>query len=268
VSAVPLTLVNGQPASQLAALDRGVSYGDGVFRTLRVEAGVPRWWDAQIARLTHDAQHLRLVCPSPEIWKSDFDTLQVAESGVLRLTLTRGEGPRGYPFPAFPQPTRIVAFWPGAQTDSLQSITVRLCDLRLARQPVLAGIKHLNRLENVLARAEWHEADIREGILCDAREQVISGVMSNLFIWHDGVLKTPLLDQCGVAGEARAQLLERAQRAGYEVRVCQISLQDLFDAQELMLTNSLALLWRVARLQTREWLTPVISAHLWECLHA
>jgi len=120
----------------------------------------------------------------------------------------------------------------------------------------------------VLARSEWQDPEIREGILLDQAGRVVSGVMSNLFIWQDGVLRTPRLDKCGVAGVARARLMALAVQAGYGVEEADISLGDLYAADELMFTNSLMLLWRASRMENRAWDAPVVSPALRELLDA
>jgi 4-amino-4-deoxychorismate lyase len=112
--------------------------------------------------------------------------------------------------------------------------------LRLAWQPVLAGVKHLNRLENVLARAEWDDPDIAEGLLCDARDHLIGGTMTNVFIATRGMLATPALERCGVAGVTRARVLEAASSEGMACRVA-----DLPWADEVVVVNSLAGAWPV-----------------------
>lgn len=269
MTAVPQTLVNGRPATQVSGLDRGLNYGDGVFRTLRIDRGAPRWWQDQFHKLNQDCARLGLHCPPQEAWQADLAQLDLPASGILRLVVTRGEGPRGYQPPPQPIPTRIVSVWPIEHDDiPARGITTRVCRLRLGHQPALAGVKHLNRLENVLARAEWQDPDIREGILLDQDGQVISGVMSNLFIWQDGMLRTPRLDNCGVAGVARARLMALAIQAGYAVRESDLTLDDIHAADEVMFTNSAILLWRVARLENRVWEMPAVSLALWERLNA
>lgn len=266
-------LVNGQAGGALPALDRGLAYGDGVFRTLRIDAAQPRWLAAQLAHLRADAQRLYLPCPADTVWHDDLARLALPEHGILRLTLTRGVGERGYaPSPAAVT-TRIVAVWPGAALPTQpEAIAARVCALRLASQPALAGIKHLNRLENVLARSEWTDTDIAEGVLMDAEDRVVSGVAGNLFIWRDNVLTTPRLDRCGVAGRARVRLMQLASQAGLAVREADVSLNDVLTADEVMFSNSVHLLRRVIRLdvqpETRTWEAPVISPQLWEMLRA
>ncbi|MDP2834402.1 MAG: aminodeoxychorismate lyase [Pseudomonadota bacterium] len=261
-----ICLVNGIEGGALDPLDRGLHYGDGVFRTLRVENGRPRWWEEQLAKLAADAARLGIVSPEASLWQADLANLagRLAD-GLIKLLLTRGCGARGYRPPDAATATRILIhdptppvsdFWPA------EGLNVRICDLRLSAQPHLAGIKHLNRLENVLARAEWNTPEIHEGLLLDATGQVISGVMSNLFLWRDGHLLTPHLEQCGVAGVARARLLRRASAAGIAVKETNIGLDEVLEADEIMLSNSLIGLRRVARLGEHTWPKPAISPQL------
>lgn len=263
-------LVNGREGRHVDPLDRGLQYGDGVFRTLRIDNGQPRWWDEQLAKLAADAQRLGIPVPDAALWRADLAQLDGRlAGGVLKLLLTRGRGARGYRASASTHPTRMMSYddaaiasdaWPAT------GLSVRLCALRLSEQPLLAGIKHLNRLENVLARAEWTDPEIHEGILCDAAGRVISGVMSNLFLWRDGRLLTPRLHRCGISGVTRARLLRQARETGMAVEEADFGLDLLLAADELMLCNSVIGLRRVARLDTRIWPQPMISTQLRERL--
>lgn len=267
-----LILVDGQPADSVPAMDRGLMYGDGVFRTLKLLDGEPIWWPEQMAKLEADAARLGIACPPAELWQ--HDVAQVAAqrpTAALKLILTRGIGSRGYAPPQAAAPRRIVAAgplpaWPASLWET--GVNVRQCALRLGRQTMLAGIKHLNRLENVLARAEWDEPDIHEGILLDEDGQVIGGVSSNVFIYRDGELLTPRLDRCGVAGVARARLIGRAAAHGLRVREAAFDWTALLAADEVLLTNSLIGVWRVASLGERVWPEPAIYPVVRKFLHA
>jgi len=259
-------LVNGIEGGALDPLDRGLQYGDGVFRTLRVENGKPRWWEEQLAKLAADAARLGIVNPEAPLWQADLAQLAGRLSGgVIKLLLTRGSGARGYRPPDAATVTRILVYDPTPPVSDAwpaEGLNVRICDLRLSAQPLLAGIKHLNRLENVLARAEWNTPEIHEGLMLDITGNVVSGVMSNLFLWRDGHLLTPPLEQCGVAGVARARLMRRAGAADIAVRETRIGLDEVLEADEIMLSNSLIGLRRVARLGERHWPVPAISPQL------
>lgn len=231
-------LVNGAPGHTLAALDRGLAYGDGLFETIRLVQGRSPLWPRHMQRLRDGAARLRL--PAPDVLQLESEAAAVSqgmEHAVVRITVTRGVGERGYAPPASPMPTRVVAAFdapPMAGPAYRDGIRVRWCETRLAAQPRLAGIKHLNRLEQVLARAEWNDPEIAEGLLLDAAGRVVCATMANLFAVIDGMLVTPALERCGVAGVARAEVL--ATRPDAQVR--DVRLDELLAASELFLTSS------------------------------
>jgi len=251
-----MILVNGHPADAVDALDRGLAYGDGVFRTLRTQAGRPLWWRDQVAKLAADCAALMLACPDEAGLHAEVCRVAEAGEGVVKIVLTRGAGARGYAPPVGQTGTRIVLSAPlpaYAQADAADAISARWCALRLARQPRLAGIKHLNRLENVLARAEWDDPAIFEGLLCDDRGAVIGCVMSNLLVMKGGELYTPDLSECGVAGVARTRLLRAAARLGIPTHIDRLTPAAILAADEVMICNSVIGVRRVARLNDVTW---------------
>jgi 4-amino-4-deoxychorismate lyase len=265
-------LVDGVFTDSFPVDDRGLMYGDGVFRTLRIVDSNPLWWDEHLAKLTEDCARLALTAPDSAVWNADLAKIVPRPSGgILKLLVTRGSGRRGYCPPDVPQIRRLMRYdvtLNSPMKTPVGDVQLRVCSLRLGWQPRLAGIKHLNRLENVLARAEWSDPDIHEGLLLDHSEQVISGVMSNLFIWRQNQLLTPRLDRCGVAGVARARLLRLASAHGFDVKETELNLQSVLEADEVMLTNSVWGLRRVARLETRVWSEPLVSSRLAAMLDA
>lgn len=254
------SLVNGVADAGISPMDRGLTLGDGVFRTLRMEQGRPLWWPEHFAKLDADCRRLGIANFSRSEWEQDLAWIAVRlPEAVLRLTATRGPGPRGYRLPDISLPTRVCQAMPLPDFPDPVAETgarLRLCSLRLGHQPRLAGVKHLNRLENVLARAEWDDPEIDEGILLDQAGGLVSGVMSNLFLWRDGGLLTPRLDLCGVAGVARARLMGWASRQGIPVRECELILDDLYAAEAVFLTNSLIRIRYVAAVGDRIWSRP------------
>jgi len=251
-----MILVNGHLAETVDALDRGLAYGDGVFRTLRTQAGQPLWWRDHYAKLAADCAALSLPCPDEAGLRAEVCRVATAGEGVAKIVLTRGVGARGYAPPQDPACTRIVLsapLPPHAQANSPTDIIARWCALRLARQPRLAGIKHLNRLENVLARAEWDDPDIFEGVLCDDSGAVIGGVMSNLMIAKSGELFTPDLSQCGVAGVARARLLRTMACRGIPIHIGRLLPDAILAAEEVMICNSVIGVRRLGRLDGVTW---------------
>jgi 4-amino-4-deoxychorismate lyase len=255
ISGEPLVLVNGSAEALISPQDRGLVLGDGVFRTIRMEAGQPVWWQDQLAKLDGDCRQLGLDMPTRTHWEQDIAWLAVRQpDAVLKLIVTRGPGPRGYRPPDMPFPTRITMASPLPDfPDPLAKVgaVLRVCELRLGHQPRLAGIKHLNRLENVLARMEWNDPDIDEGLLLDIDGIVISGVMSNILVRHSGLWRTPVLDRCGIAGVTRSRFL---QRLGAEE--ARIGLDDVLTADTVLLGNSLIRLRWVSALGEQRWLRP------------
>lgn len=205
-------LVNGRDDACVSALDRGLLYGDGLFETIRFTRGTAPLWARHMRRLGEGCA--RLGMSPPEVIRLADEAQRVlagAGDAVVRITLTRGQGERGYAPPASPRTTRIVAAHPVPAIPAdwyRHGIRVRSCGLRLAPQPHLAGIKHLNRLDQVLARAEWSDVDVVEGLMFDPDDHLISATAANVFGVQDGVLVTPALDRCGVAGVLRAELLQ------------------------------------------------------------
>lgn len=261
-----MILVNGETRGEVSALDRGLAYGDGVFRTLRARAGMAQLWTEHVGKLRHDCARLGIECPAEATLRAEVARVLALEPDcVVKITVTRGVGGRGYAPLQDAAPTRIVASFPlpPARPDfAAEGVRVRWCETRLALQPRLAGVKHLNRLENVLARAEWDDPDIAEGLMCDESGQVVEGTMTNLFVLEDRSLLTPPLDRCGVAGVQRERLLELAQRRGIACAIEPISRERLLAARQVYLVNSLVGLWWVARLDARSWTRSDVTPEL------
>ena len=246
-------LVNGEPAELISATDRGVAYGDGLFETVAVRDGAPELWREHLVRLAEGCGRLAIPCPE-EIEAEARGLCDGVERGVLKIIVTRGVGGRGYRPPEHPAPTRLLSIhpWPDYPGEWWRDgVTVRLCDTPLGANPRLAGIKHLNRLEQVLARAEWSDPAIAEGLMRDGDGRVIEGVMSNLFVVRDGGLLTPTLDRCGVAGVVRGAVMKMAASLGITCVEGEVREETLNRADELFLTNSVIGIWPVARLGER-----------------
>ena len=250
-----LVLVNGEASAAVPALDRGLAFGDGVFRTLRVRAGRALNWDRHFRRLCHDCHALELPVPREDALRSEVARVAAGEA-VVKIIVTRGVSGRGYSWPIEVSPTRVVAAFPPPDYPpalAREGVRVRRCELRLAEQPRLAGVKSLNRLENVLARGEWYDASIREGLLCDREERLIEGTSSNVFLVFGGALVTPALTRCGVAGAQRDRIRELAADAGIAEEVRDVPFAELTQAQEVFLANSLIGIWPVVALGARSW---------------
>lgn len=231
-------LVDGVTAGTVSVFDRGLSYGDGLFETIRFSYGRAPLWSRHMQRLRESCVRLQLPVPDEALLLQESRLVATGlEHAVVRITLTRGVGERGYAPPDSPRTTRLVVGFdaPVMTGDAYtHGIRVRWCQTQLARQPLLAGMKHLNRLEQVLARAEWTDTSIAEGLLCDTEGQVISATMANLFAVIDGTLVTPVVDHSGIAGVARAEVL--AVQPG--AQVVNIRPGELDRASEVFLSSS------------------------------
>jgi len=252
-----LAWINGQPQHSVSLYDRGLAYGDGLFETIKVKNGQPLLLDKHLKRLQLGCTRLYLSLDFVALKAELLRFAAILDKGVAKLIITRGDGQRGYAAPESPSARRILlgsALPNYPPQNAEQGVQLFPCQTRLAFQPLLAGLKHLNRLEQVLARAEWQSADYAEGLLCDYSGRVIEGVFSNLFMVKDGQLLTPDLSRCGVAGVMRAHLLELAEQSHIPHRICDISQEELLAAEEVFLCNSLYGIWPVRRLgQLQSW---------------
>lgn len=253
-------LIDGEAGDCVPADDRGLQYADGLFETIRVANGNACHWAAHMQRLSRGCTALGLSAPLPELWLADFHRLfEESEDGVLKLIVTAGDGGRGYYrgcrtvarrlAAKFPLPAPL-AGWPG------RGVRLRYCRTPWASSPATAGLKHLGRIEQVLARSEWSDAAIAEGLMADPCGHIISGTMSNLFIVMDGTLLTPALTQCGVAGVMRSVILEQASSCGIPVHTVHISRSMCEDADEMFLCNAVRGILPVAGLEKSRWQAP------------
>ena len=256
------TLINGSFDQTISAVDRGFSYGDGVFRTMQIKDGQPVSWPFHYQKLVADCAAIGIVCPSAELLMSDIqqlfpiDEFAHGEVYVAKILITRGEGERGYAPPAVTVPTRVLikSAMPGyADTHYVQGVRLHVCDTRLALQPKLAGIKHLNRLENVLARMEWREESIFDGLMLDTNNNVIECTMSNIFARVDKHLYTPDLKQCGVAGITRQRILGLGNLLGLVCSEVTLTLPELLNADEVFICNSLYGAFQVTTIDDKTW---------------
>ncbi len=241
-------LVNGEISRFIPTNDRGLAYGDGVFETIAVRNGLPHWWQDHMDRLAIGCERLGLAMPAQEVLLREVHTAGAGQKRcVAKIILTRGSGGRGYAPGNAGQPLRIVSAhpWPeGIGQAASNGVAVRICRLRLSIQPALGGIKHLNRLEQVMAAAECDGTEAGEGLLLDTKGDVISGIHSNLFLVAGRNLLTPRMDRCGVRGVLRARIL-KAWKSRCELR--RISLDMLDEADELFLCNSIRGIFPVTR---------------------
>jgi 4-amino-4-deoxychorismate lyase len=254
MNTAPRVLIDGMETERLDSANRGLHYGDGVFTTLLVKRGIPLFLDSHLARLQRDSAALGLPFPSHALLRAEALRLAAGQGEqVLKIILTSGSGGRGYRRPDPAQGTRILSLHPcPAYPPEWPELGVqaRWGRLRLGINPALAGVKHLNRLEQVLARAEWSDPEIYESLLLDCEGNLVEGVMSNVFLVKDGALQTPLLDRCGVAGVMRAHIIAWAQAENIPVRIGRILPQALLAADEVFFSNAVIGAWPLRRLES------------------
>ncbi|MEO8743334.1 MAG: aminodeoxychorismate lyase [Lysobacteraceae bacterium] len=230
--------------------DRGLAYGDGVFETILIHRGLPVWLDAHLARMQCGCDALRIVSPDPGFIRAEIDALIAGcRRGVLKVIVTRGVGERGYAPPQHGAATLLLALADAPLPAPRDGLVLRWCETPLAIQPRLAGIKHLNRLEQVLARTEWNDPTIDEGLQCDAADRVVCATSANLFVLRDGRWLTPPVADCGVAGICRKWILEHVAGAGEAV----LARSDVESADGLILCNAVRGILSVAALGSRRW---------------
>ena len=244
-------LINGEAKETISIFDRGLQYGDGLFETMAVRNGKVHLWESHWQRLMSGCEKLSITLPDKEVVEKEIDLLCNENSEslfVIKLIVTRGEGQRGYRFNNKQDVTRILSShsWPD-YPDSYQTegVAVRYCETTLSENSTLAGVKHLNRLEQVLARNEWDTDEFQEGLMLTMQGNVVDGIMSNIFAVKDNMLFTPGLSLSGVAGVMRKTIIDIAKKCGLAVFEKDFTKSELEAADELFLSNSLFGIWPI-----------------------
>lgn len=232
----------------LFADNRGLAYGDGLFETMRVHRGDVPWWDAHWYRLIHGAARLQLRLPGASLVREQASLLCAAADGVLKLVATRGAGGRGYAPAPHAEPAWLLSMHALPPKPRAGGLSLRWCDTRLAIQPALAGIKHCNRLEQVIACGEWQDDAIDDGLMRDGDGFVVCATSANLFVLRDDGWMTPLVDRCGVAGVCRAWCM--AELGAIEARLTRPQVES---AHAIFLCNAVRGILPVQRLDGRQW---------------
>ena len=248
-------LVNGQAQNFLPIGDRAVQYGDGLFETIKVKGRTPLFWNRHLARLKTSCEKLQIPCDFTLLEAEVNQVLNSLEnhdqgSHILKLIVTRGSGGRGYNPPSCVSPTRIVqlhGFPDGYARNAVDGIQAQLCRHPVSRNSALAGMKHLNRLDQVMASMELNES-AAEGLMCDDTKHLIEGIKTNVFLILEGKITTPALTEAGIAGILRDVVLEYFSHQGRPVDVRPIHLDELSRASELFVCNSVLGIWPVRAL--------------------
>lgn len=265
-------LVNGEPVADshhaIDSTDRGLNYGDGLFETMRLSRGRVRLLQSHFDRLRAGCERLKIASPSDVDLRSDIERVCGSHvEGVVKLIVTRGVGTRGYRPASGVAPTRVVSLH-ALPTSMSSTLRARWCDVRLSRNPVLAGIKHLNRLEQVLAQSEWNDDQIEEGLLLDSEGELISATAANLFLVRGSELVTSDLRYCGVRGVMRAAVLRAAQRLGIPAHEEPLWPDEVDDAAEIFVTNAVRGVRSIVSLDARTWSIGEMTRALAEAVEA
>lgn len=249
--------LNGRPlVDGVSAYDRGLHYGDGLFETIVCVKGRARFLSLHMERLALSCERLRIGLRDVEPLRREIQTAAAAGDALVKVIVTRGEAvARGYGWSGTEVPTRLVFRYPlppenlAAHRDGICAVVAKL---RYGENPQLAGMKHLNRLEQVLARSEVPVEDAAELLVFSSSGNLVSGTMSNVFLIMQGRVVTPKLDRCGVAGVMRRVVLREAAAAGISVEETALSAADLASADELFVTNARIGIWPIRSLEGRE----------------
>jgi 4-amino-4-deoxychorismate lyase len=237
---------DGARVDSLPLDDRAVQYGDGLFETIAIRSGAPRFLELHLQRLELGCKRLGLSAPSAKDVTRQL-AAAVSQCGididfaVAKILVSSGAGRRGYRRPAsVGLAIRIGVFpaTPVAPASYRDGVSVDICSIRLAIQPRLAGIKTLSRLEQVLASSEPREPEVFEGLMMDTEERLVCGTMSNVFVVNDNQVTTPAITRCGVAGVMRQHILSLLDRGTIGCSVIDIEAERLDNASEVFLTNS------------------------------
>jgi len=248
-------LLNGVVCDSPLKDDRALHFGDGLFETLAIVNGEPCLWDRHFLRLKKGCEQLKITPPEQTLLQAESRQLcQNVERGVLKIIISAGHAERGYARSKSTPVTRLLMTgdWPkAAPYKNSEPVTLGLCEMRLGSQPYLAGIKHLNRIEQVMARKEL-ATDYFEGIMLNQKGLVIEGIMSNLLVQQDGKFVTPSIVDCGVDGVMRSLMLDIAKKNHVHINIEEVSLEQFRDADQIYVMNSLLGVRPVSCFEQRE----------------
>ncbi len=262
-----ISLINGEFSNHVSVIDRGLSYGDGLFETMSWSylndekiLGV-EFWDRHLERIREGCSVLKIKLPPTKILKNYKERIlreclkKGINNGVLKILITRGVGGRGYKFEKNISPTIIFLSFPSRKIDKeilKTGVKLKFCEFPIIENSMLAGLKHLNRIDSVMARSEWQDDKIFDGVMLDNSENIIDGTMTNLFFSKNKVLYTPLINKSGINGIMRQVVIDNAKL--FFSDVCEIGIKkniiSTFD--EMFVTNSVIKILPVSHLDNKE----------------
>ena len=265
-----LSLINGEFKDSISVYDRGLAYGDGFFETMlwdsfenkkKINVGV-EFWLRHLRRIKDGCKLMQINFPSDdEIMKQRNLILKASfkeqKSGLLKMIITRGVGGRGYKFEKNMVPTIILLSLPKPNVEKeyfKSGVVVKICKTQLSKNTNLFGYKHLNRLDSVLARSEWEDKKIFEGIFLDSKKNILEGTMTNIFFVHKKTLITPPIIDSGINGVMRQVVIDNAKFFFDKVVVQKINIRDIEKFEQMFLTNSVLKVIPVSRFEKKKFI--------------
>jgi len=262
-----ISLINGKFANSISVLDRGLSYGDGLFETMSWSylddekvVGV-EFWDRHIERIKQGCSITKINLPPTDILKNYKEKIlneclkKGIKNGVLKIVITRGIGGRGYKFEKNILPTIIFLSFPlkkiKKETQNI-GVKLRFCEFPIFENSMLAGLKHLNRLDSVMARSEWDEDKFFDGVMIDNSENIIDGTMTNLFFSKNKILYTPMIKKSGINGIMRQVVIDNAKLFFRDVCEIEIKKNTISTYDEMFVTNSVIKILPVTHLSNKK----------------
>ena len=250
--------INGKLTNKISVEDRAVQYGDGVFETIAVKEKILEFWKQHYQRLNKGCKILKIKCPSGIFLKKEvnkFIKKSKKNKFVLKIIISRGIGGRGYNPPRNSKPTRILGIynWPNyPKTNFKKGIKIGICKTRISTQPYLSEIKHLNRLEQIIARSEWQTKTISESIMLDLNANVIEGTMSNIFGVKKNIFYTPIIKFAGIEGIMRGIILKLLKKNKEKYIIKKITLKEFLKFDEIFMCNSIFGIWPVVKISKKK----------------
>ncbi len=248
-------LSNGK-FQKISPFDRAFQYGDGIFRTFVVENRKPCHWKYHYKKIVEDCLAIKISPPNEKVLLSDIQSLfKTKKKAVGKFIISRGISDRGYKFGTDISHNRflIKTKMPSYPKEYFKfGINLHVCKQRIFPS-ILSGIKHLNRLDNIMARQEWRDNNFADGILLDQSGNVIECISSNIFMRCGKVIYTPKINQVGIKGVTRGIVIELSQKLGFRVKELVFNLNKLLEADEVLVTNSLFGVLQVKKIKNRSW---------------
>jgi len=235
----PVILIDGKKQSKASIFNRNTQFGDGLFETCLVENKKLLFWSNHFERMKLGCDRLKISMIDETLWLSDIKkafSLMKIDNCIVKLVLSRGESLRGYSYKDNIRPIRITIVSELKKNNQDKGFSLEFCNSGYNSNPKLAGIKHCNRLEQVIARAG---IKVDDGIMLDENENVVSVTQGNIFCIQGNRLITPNLDKCGIEGTRRAVILKIAVDLGFDINIKNLSVEELLRSDEVFISNSI-----------------------------